>query len=100
MSDGELQMRPICHALLGNLRGIVIDDPTKGLAPKIVAMVGEVTQDTRRRGVSVVLVAQKLAVALTVSQRVSVMGHGRNGFEGTPEQLTSDKHLLSNWLAA
>jgi branched-chain amino acid transport system ATP-binding protein len=99
MSGGEVQMRTICQSLLGNLRGIVIDEPTEGLAPKIVAVVGEVTQDIRRRGVSVVLVAQKLAIALKVSQRVSVMGHGRNVFEGTPEQLTSDKQLLNNWSA-
>lgn len=99
LSGGEQQMLTICRSLLGNPLAILIDEPTEGLAPKIVAQVGECIQDMRRRGVSVVLVEQKLAIALKVSSRVCVMGHGRIVFEGTPQQLEADQGLLSQWLA-
>ncbi|MDF3822466.1 branched-chain amino acid ABC transporter ATP-binding protein, partial [Leptospira sp. 96542] len=89
----------ICRSLLGNPRVILIDEPTEGLAPMIVAQVAECIRDMRARGVSVVLVEQKLAIALKVSDRVCVMGHGRIVFEGTPAQLQSDPALLSQWLA-
>lgn len=99
LSGGEQQMLAICRALLGNPRVILIDEPTEGLAPMIVAQVGECIHDMRRRGVSVVLVEQKLAIALKVSTRVCVMGHGRIVFEGSPRQLESDPGLLAQWLA-
>ena len=99
LSGGEQQMLTICRSLLGNPLAILIDEPTEGLAPRIVAQVGECIQDMRRQGVSVVLVEQKLAIALKVSSRVCVMGHGRIVFEGTPAQLEADRGLLSQWLA-
>lgn len=99
LSGGEQQMLTICRSLLGNPLAILIDEPTEGLAPKIVAQVGESIQDMRRRGLSVVLVEQKLAIALKVSSRVCVMGHGRIVFEGDPQQLLADRGLLSQWLA-
>lgn len=99
LSGGEQQMLTICRSLLGNPKVILIDEPTEGLAPKIVAVVGEVIQDIHRRGVSVVLVEQKLTIALKVSNRVCVMGHGRIVFEGTPHELTSNAQLMKDWLA-
>ncbi|MBS0454117.1 MAG: ABC transporter ATP-binding protein [Proteobacteria bacterium] len=99
LSGGEQQMLTICRSLLGNPLAILIDEPTEGLAPKIVTQVGECIHDMRRQGVSVVLVEQKLAIALKVSSRVCVMGHGRIVFEGTPAQLEADQGLLSQWLA-
>jgi branched-chain amino acid transport system ATP-binding protein len=99
LSGGEQQMLTICRSLMGNPLVILIDEPTEGLAPKIVAAVGECIADMRRRGVSVVLVEQKLAIALKVSTRVCVMGHGQIVFDGTPEQLSSNEHLLAEWLA-
>jgi branched-chain amino acid transport system ATP-binding protein len=78
---------------------ILIDEPTEGLAPKIVAQVGESIEDMRRRGLSVVLVEQKLAIALKVSTRVCVMGHGRIVYEGSPQQILADRDVLSRWLA-
>ncbi len=99
LSGGEQQMLTICRSLLGNPLVILIDEPTEGLAPKIVAQVGECIQDMLRKGVSVVLVEQKLAIALKVSSRVCVMGHGRIVFEGSPQQLESDHGLLAQWLA-
>lgn len=99
LSGGEQQMLTICRSLLGNPLVILVDEPTEGLAPKIVAQVGECIQDMHRQGVSVVLVEQKLAIALKVSTRVCVMGHGRIVFEGSPQQLESDQALLAQWLA-
>ncbi|WP_372658007.1 ABC transporter ATP-binding protein [Hydrogenophaga sp.] len=99
LSGGEQQMLTICRSLLGNPLVLLIDEPTEGLAPKIVTAVGECIQDMHRRGVSVVLVEQKLAIALKVSTRVCVMGHGRIVFEGSPQALMADEQLLSDWLA-
>ena len=99
LSGGEQQMLTICRALLGNPLAILIDEPTEGLAPKIVAQVGESIEDMCRRGLSVVLVEQKLAIALKVSSRVCVMGHGRIVYEGSPQQILADRDVLSRWLA-
>ena len=99
LSGGEQQMLTICRSLLGNPLVILVDEPTEGLAPKIVAQVGECIQDMQRQGVSVVLVEQKLAIAMQVSTRVCVIGHGRIVFEGSPQQLQSDQALLAQWLA-
>lgn len=99
LSGGEQQMLTMCRSLLGNPLVILIDEPTEGLAPKVVTQVGECIKDMHRRGVSIVLVEQKLAIALKVSTRVCVMGHGSVVFEGTPQQLAADEKLLSDWLA-
>jgi branched-chain amino acid transport system ATP-binding protein len=99
LSGGEQQMLTICRSLLGNPRVMLIDEPTEGLAPRIVAQVAECIQDMQRHGVSVLLVEQKLAIALKVSSRVCVMGHGRIVFEGSPGQLECDRDLLARWLA-
>ena len=99
LSGGEQQMLTMCRSLLGNPLVILIDEPTEGLAPKIVTQVGECIQDMHRQGVAVVLVEQKLAIALKVSTRVCVMGHGHIVFEGSPEALQGDRELLAQWLA-
>lgn len=99
LSGGEQQMLTMCRALLGNPLLMLIDEPTEGLAPKIVAAVGETIRDIHRRGVAVILVEQKLTIALKVSSRVCVMGHGRIVFEGTPDALTADTQLMNEWLA-
>jgi branched-chain amino acid transport system ATP-binding protein len=99
LSGGEQQMLTMCRSLLGNPLLILIDEPTEGLAPKVVATVAECIRDMQQKGVSVVLVEQKLAIALKVSSRVCVMGHGRIVFEGTPKQLVEDEKLLADWLA-
>ncbi len=99
LSGGEQQMLTICRSLLGNPLVILIDEPTEGLAPKIVADVAACIRDMHRKGVAVVLVEQKLAIALKVSTRVCVMGHGQIVFEGSPEQLAGDAALQAEWLA-
>jgi branched-chain amino acid transport system ATP-binding protein len=98
LSGGEQQMLTICRSLLGNPRVLLIDEPTEGLAPKIVEVVMEVILDIGRRGVAVVLVEQKLTIALKVARQVMVMGHGEIVFYGTPKELADRPEVRRNWL--
>jgi branched-chain amino acid transport system ATP-binding protein len=98
LSGGEQQMLTLCRTLMGDPDLIMIDEPTEGLAPKIIELVGQYLQELKRRGVSVLLVEQKLTIALAVSQRCLVMGHGRIVFEGTPEALKADDYVRKEWL--
>jgi len=98
LSGGEQQMLTICRSLLGNPRVILIDEPTEGLAPKIVQVVTEVIRDICRQGVAVLLVEQKLTIALRVAARVYIMGHGQIVFEGTPESLRNAPDVRRDWL--
>jgi len=99
LSGGEQQMLTICRSLLGNPLAILIDEPTEGLAPMIVSQVAEFILDMQRQGVAVVLVEQKLAIALKVSTRVCVMGHGQIVFEGRSEELQVNQGMIAQWLA-
>ncbi|WP_113910543.1 ABC transporter ATP-binding protein [Roseovarius dicentrarchi] len=99
ISGGEQQMLTMCRSLLGNPLVILIDEPTEGLAPKIVTVVGEVIKDINKQGVSVVLVEQKLTIAMKVSHRVCVMGHGQIVFSGTPQALNDAPEITEEWLA-
>lgn len=99
LSGGEQQMLTMCRSLLGNPELILIDEPTEGLAPMIVAAVGECIEDIHRKGVAVILVEQKLAIALKVSSRMYVMGQGCIVYEGSPHEIINNEQLLADWLA-
>ena len=98
LSGGEQQMLTICRSLLGNPRYILIDEPTEGLAPLIVERLVDVVREIRRRGVAVLLVEQKMAIALDVSDRIDVMGHGRIVFSGSPAELRANSEIQRRWL--
>lgn len=98
LSGGEQQMLTLCRTLMGDPDLIMIDEPTEGLAPKIVELVGEYLRELKRRGIAVLLVEQKLTIALQVSDRCLVMGHGQIVFEGTPAQLKADAGVRREWL--
>ncbi|HMN80412.1 MAG TPA: ABC transporter ATP-binding protein [Burkholderiaceae bacterium] len=98
LSGGEQQMLTLCRTLMGDPELIMIDEPTEGLAPKIVEQVGEFLKELKNRGISVLLVEQKLAIALEISQRVYVMGHGHIVFEGTPQDLRENAQVRREWL--
>jgi branched-chain amino acid transport system ATP-binding protein len=98
LSGGEQQMLTLCRTLMGDPDLILIDEPTEGLAPKLVALVAEYLQALKERGVSVLLIEQKLAIALDISQRVYVMGHGNIVFEGTPAELKANAQVRKEWL--
>jgi branched-chain amino acid transport system ATP-binding protein len=98
LSGGEQQMLTLCRTLMGDPDLIIIDEPTEGLAPKIVELVGQYLQMLKSRGVSVLLIEQKLTIAMTISDRVLVMGHGSIVFEGTPAGLKADPAVRKEWL--
>ncbi|WP_321933947.1 ABC transporter ATP-binding protein [Paraburkholderia sp. J8-2] len=98
LSGGEQQMLTLCRTLMGDPDLIIIDEPTEGLAPLVVAQVAEYLKALKARGISVLLVEQKQAIALDISQRVYVMGHGQIVFEGTPQQLKADACVRQEWL--
>jgi len=91
-------MLALCRSLMGDPELIVIDEPTEGLAPKIVDQVAEFLLALKARGLSVLLIEQKLTIALAISQRCVVMGHGRVVFEGTPAELKADAGVRKEWL--
>jgi branched-chain amino acid transport system ATP-binding protein len=98
MSGGEQQMLTLCRTLMGDPDLIMIDEPTEGLAPKIVEQVGNLFDEIKNRGISILLVEQKLTIALRISQRVYVMGHGQIVFEGTPDDLRANEAVRKEWL--
>ena len=98
LSGGEQQMLTMCRTLMGDPDLVMIDEPTEGLAPKLVEQVAELLATIARRGVSILLVEQKLTIALKISQRVFVMGHGQVVFEGTPDALRANEQIRREWL--
>ena len=98
LSGGEQQMLTLCRTLMGDPDLIMIDEPTEGLAPKVVDQVADYLMALKARGISVLLVEQKLAIALDISQRLYVMGHGAIVFEGTPADLRGAAQMRKEWL--
>jgi branched-chain amino acid transport system ATP-binding protein len=98
LSGGEQQMLTMCRTLMGDPDLILIDEPTEGLAPKLVEQVGELLEEIARRGVAILLVEQKLAIALKICARLYVMGHGRIVFQGTPAELAANPAVRQEWL--
>ena len=98
LSGGEQQMLTMCRTLMGDPDLVIIDEPTEGLAPKLVEQVGTLLDEIARRGVSILLVEQKLAIALRISKRLYVMGHGRIVFEGDTASLQANIAVRKEWL--
>jgi branched-chain amino acid transport system ATP-binding protein len=98
LSGGEQQMLAMCRTLMGDPDLILIDEPTEGLAPMLVEQVGVLLGEIAKRGVAILLIEQKLAIALKISRRLYVMGHGRIMFEGTPQGLMADTGVRREWL--
>ena len=98
LSGGEQQMLTICRTLMGDPDLIMIDEPTEGLAPKLVELVAELLREIAQRGIAILIIEQKLTIALAISDRVYVMGHGRIVFEGAPAELRSNEAVRKEWL--
>jgi branched-chain amino acid transport system ATP-binding protein len=98
ISGGEQQMLTICRTLMGDPDLIMIDEPTEGLAPKLVEQVADLLKEIASRGLSILLIEQKLAIAMEISKRVIVMGHGQLVFEGTPDELRANNNIRQEWL--
>jgi len=98
LSGGEQQMLTLCRTLMGDPELVMIDEPTEGLAPKIVEQVALLFEEIRKRGISILLVEQKLAIALDISERLYVMGHGSIVFEGRPSDVRQNAAMRKEWL--
>ena len=98
LSGGEQQMLTMCRTLMGDPELIMVDEPTEGLSPQMTARVGDLLREIARRGVAILLVEQKLSIALDIARRVYVMGHGEVVFEGTPADLKSREDVRKEWL--
>ena len=98
LSGGEQQMLTMCRTLMGDPDLILIDEPTEGLAPRLVEQVSSLLEEIAKRGVSILLVEQKLTIALKISKRLYVMGHGQIVFEGTPAELGDNMAVRQEWL--
>ena len=98
LSGGEQQMLTLCRTLMGDPDLVMIDEPTEGLAPRIVEQVAEYLKELQRRGLAVLLVEQKLTITLQISGRCYVMGHGRIVFEGSPDELRANAYIRKEWL--
>jgi len=98
LSGGEQQMLTLCRTLMGDPDLIMIDEPTEGLAPKIVEQVAGYLQTIKKRGVSVLLIEQKLTIAMEISDRCLVMGHGSIVFTGSALELRANQYIRREWL--
>jgi len=98
LSGGEQQMLTLCRTLMGDPDLVMIDEPTEGLAPKIVEQVARLFEEIRKRGISILLIEQKLAIALDISERLYVMGHGQIVFEGTAQDVRTNAEMRKEWL--
>ncbi|QUJ78309.1 ABC transporter ATP-binding protein [Sulfitobacter albidus] len=98
LSGGEQQMLTMCRTLMGDPDFVMIDEPTEGLSPQMVQKVAEVLQAIAQKGISTLLVEQKLSIAMDIADRVYVMGHGQVVFEGTPAELKARDDVRREWL--
>ena len=98
LSGGEQQMLAVGRALMANPDLILMDEPSEGLAPKLVQQVGEIMKDVRTHGHAVLLVEQNFALALSVADYIYVVSAGRFVFEGTPAELERASEVLDQHL--
>jgi branched-chain amino acid transport system ATP-binding protein len=98
LSGGEQQMLTLARTMMGGPELVIIDEPTEGLAPMVVELVGNFLRELRDRGVSILLIEQKLTIAMQISQRVYVMGHGHMVFHGSPDELRANTLIRQEWL--
>ena len=98
ISGGEQQMLTICRCLMGNPEFMMIDEPKEGLSTYMKKTVVELLKKIASKGVSILLVEQKLTVCLKLASKVYLMGHGEIVFEGTPEELNKNDTIRKEWL--
>ena len=98
LSGGEQQMLAIGRALMRNPIVLLLDEPSEGLAPKLVTDVGEALRSLRATGLAILLVEQNLALATRVGQRLYVMNKGTIVFHGTPAELAAQPDVEARYL--
>jgi branched-chain amino acid transport system ATP-binding protein len=98
LSGGEQQMLTICRTLMGDPDLIMIDEPTEGLSPQMVERIAGLLKAIAAKKIAILLVEQRLTIALAISHRLYVMGHGQMMFEGTPAELSGRADVRKEWL--
>ena len=98
LSGGEQQMLTICRSLMGCPKLMMIDEPTEGLSPQMVENVESLLKKISFKGVSILLVEQKLTIAFNLSKKLYVMGHGKVVFEGEPKEVQNNNEIIKEWL--
>ena len=98
LSGGEQQILAICRTLMGDPDLVMIDEPTEGLAPQLIDVVRELLENIARRGVAILVIEQRLTIALRIANRLYVMGHGRIVFEGSPDEMRRNDSVRREWL--
>ena len=98
LSGGEQQMLAIARALMGNPRVLLLDEPTEGLAPQRVQATAVLLRQLRAAGLGVLLVEQRLQLALDVADRVAVLGDGQVQFTGSGAELQDHPEVSAAWL--
>jgi branched-chain amino acid transport system ATP-binding protein len=98
LSGGEQQMLAIGRALMGNPRVLLMDEPSEGLAPLIVAEVGRTIARLKQEGQSILLVEQNVKLALDLADDVVILNTGRVAFHGTADQVRVDQALITQHL--
>ncbi len=98
LSGGEQQMLALGRTLMGDPDLILIDEPMEGLAPQLMQVVSAFLLALKSRGITIVLIEQKLDVALRLADRCAIIGAGRIMFEGAPATLRQRDDLLGQWL--
>jgi branched-chain amino acid transport system ATP-binding protein len=98
LSGGELQMLAIGRALMGNPRVLLLDEPSEGLAPLIVAEVGRTIKRLKQEGQSIVLVEQNIKLALDVADSAVILNTGRCVFTGRASYVLNNEDLIAQHL--
>ena len=91
-------MLTMCRCLMGDPELMMIDEPTEGLSPQMIEKVSDLLKQISSKGISILLVEQKLTIALKLSSKVYLMGHGEIVFKGTPKELEQNKSIRKEWL--
>jgi branched-chain amino acid transport system ATP-binding protein len=99
LSGGEQQMLALARTLMGDPSFVIVDEPTEGLAPQVVAQVSACLKNLRDRGVAILLIEQRMSIARDLATRVAVMGHGAIVFNGTPAALAANERVVDEWIS-
>ncbi len=98
LSGGEQQMLALARCLMGNPELMLVDEPTEGLAPIIVREVRDMLAEIKKTGVAIIVVDHNIKVALSLADRIYLMGKGYLGFHGTVAELEAQPDMKSKYL--
>ncbi len=98
LSGGEQQMLVLCRALMGNPRLLIVDEPTEGLSPQMVQRVAETLAQLKNEGLALLLIEQKLDIALDLADDVLVLGRGEAVFHGSAAALRERSDIIDTWV--